>query len=557
MKEKIFKIITTILTIIISFFMFKTRIYAIDECVWYSFESGIYYDEENNIYKPLKVYEDQSFEYKLTFSNKFGKDFKVSVGNVDDKFKDEIIRKQIKNSSKCPEYIGVQKNDALDAAEGNYKNYMENIYGNASLYDETYGRFSYNGALFDEKMFFTNVKTRYNKNLKLDTFDKETADDFKNKLTGLKDKDEDYHYKEDFYNSTVNIWSNAIDSAYEGLRENCSSYKNSESQNKFEYLDLIDYEKFPDFLDSLNYFIDPYEDSFLKTIIDEKCYNKALEAIVMQASFNYWFDLVDWLCLTKSDDKNNFDLFYKFYEFSHLSKEGGTHVRAIRESLNSREEGNKAIDSNNSMSNNRCNSLCYEYNPKFNSTYENSYSYEQCLLSSSVVTCNESDKKCSDKCKGTSSAYENCYNGCMTSDLGSDAYNKLLNNYDEERKRNYQNINDAIADIKDTLSRIEAPSLDIDFEPYKISCEDVEILHTFYVILSIFAPILVILFGTIDYAKAVIASDMEKMEKSKKNFPKRLGLLILFILVPIIIKIIIGIFVQDGTSLMSCIVNGQ
>ena len=71
------------------------------------------------------------------------------------------------------------------------------------------------------------------------------------------------------------------------------------------------------------------------------------------------------------------------------------------------------------------------------------------------------------------------------------------------------------------------------------------------------APILVILFGTIDYAKAVMASDVEKMQKAKKNFPKRLGLLLLFIFVPLIVSFLIKEFSGNSTNLMYCIINGK
>lgn len=98
---------------------------------------------------------------------------------------------------------------------------------------------------------------------------------------------------------------------------------------------------------------------------------------------------------------------------------------------------------------------------------------------------------------------------------------------------------------------------------YKVKCKDFEALHTIYLILEIAAPIAVIVFGSLDYAKAVMASDIEKMEKSKKKFPKRLLLLVLFVLVPILIQIILKLFsttsdsIDADTSLMKCIILGK
>ena len=74
--------------------------------------------------------------------------------------------------------------------------------------------------------------------------------------------------------------------------------------------------------------------------------------------------------------------------------------------------------------------------------------------------------------------------------------------------------------------------------------------------------ILVIVFGSLDYAKAVIASDVEKMEKSKKKFPMRVMLLLIFVFVPIIISITLKLYAQStkkdvNTSLMYCVINGS
>ena len=112
------------------------------------------------------------------------------------------------------------------------------------------------------------------------------------------------------------------------------------------------------------------------------------------------------------------------------------------------------------------------------------------------------------------------------------------------------------------IYKAKAPSLDIEFTGYKVKCKDVKIFNTLYKILEIAAPIAVIIFGSLDYAKAVMASDVEKMEKSKKKFPKRLILLVLFVLVPIIIKIILNLFsestgIKTGIDLMRCIVLGK
>ena len=49
---------------------------------------------------------------------------------------------------------------------------------------------------------------------------------------------------------------------------------------------------------------------------------------------------------------------------------------------------------------------------------------------------------------------------------------------------------------------------------------------------------------------------VEKMQKAKKNFLKRLGLLLLFIFVPLLVSFLIGEFSSTNSSLMYCIING-
>ena len=127
-----------------------------------------------------------------------------------------------------------------------------------------------------------------------------------------------------------------------------------------------------------------------------------------------------------------------------------------------------------------------------------------------------------------------------------------------------ENLETSLAqDMVSNLSKVSSPTLNVEFNgPYKIKCSDVEIFHTIYVILQIVAPIAVILFGSFDYAKAVMASDIEKMEKAKKKFPKRLLLVLLFVFVPIIINAILSLYSMStdkdiDTSLMYCVIKGS
>lgn len=76
-----------------------------------------------------------------------------------------------------------------------------------------------------------------------------------------------------------------------------------------------------------------------------------------------------------------------------------------------------------------------------------------------------------------------------------------------------------------------------------INCEDFldekgnNIIKEIWSIIIIVAPILVILLGSLDFAKATLASDEEAMKKSQSNFMKRLLAGILLFLLPQLIKV--------------------
>ena len=66
-------------------------------------------------------------------------------------------------------------------------------------------------------------------------------------------------------------------------------------------------------------------------------------------------------------------------------------------------------------------------------------------------------------------------------------------------------------------------------------------------ILQIAVPIGLILFGTIDMAKAVIAGDEKKMKEAQKPFIKRIIAAVIVFLIPIIVNMVLS-FVTTGNS---------
>lgn len=70
-------------------------------------------------------------------------------------------------------------------------------------------------------------------------------------------------------------------------------------------------------------------------------------------------------------------------------------------------------------------------------------------------------------------------------------------------------------------------------------------------IIQIAVPIALILFGTIDMAKAVIAGDEKKMKEAQKPFVKRIISAIIVFLIPYIVQVVVGI-VTNKTQYKGC-----
>lgn len=71
-------------------------------------------------------------------------------------------------------------------------------------------------------------------------------------------------------------------------------------------------------------------------------------------------------------------------------------------------------------------------------------------------------------------------------------------------------------------------------------------------ILQIAVPIGLILMGTVDMAKSVIAGDEKKMKEAQKPFVKRIIAAIIVFLIPYIVNIAINLVVADASDWKDC-----
>lgn len=91
-----------------------------------------------------------------------------------------------------------------------------------------------------------------------------------------------------------------------------------------------------------------------------------------------------------------------------------------------------------------------------------------------------------------------------------------------------------------------------------LTCDNVRHLTQAYNSIRMIAPFLLIIFGSLDFFKAVVAGDVKKQQEARSKFPKRLIAFLLLIILPFIVSYIATSFGQYGsqnTSLFCCVVS--
>lgn len=202
---------------------------------------------------------------------------------------------------------------------------------------------------------------------------------------------------------------------------------------------------------------------------------------------------------------------------------------------------------------------CYYYCSKSHCTASTDSNYISACTNGCLANQKPLCDKAYDVCKGIqdSKAKDECLKGKL-SEYG------LNTDYPEKRAEAFVELDKKIKDLEVKLTELQKankPSLNIEFntEGYKVSCEDVKFLHVFWVIIRIIVPILVIIFGTVDFFMAVIASDEKKMQTAKKKFPRRLIAAVLLFVSTSLIGIFVGISTDENASdnsLIQCIIEG-
>lgn len=212
------------------------------------------------------------------------------------------------------------------------------------------------------------------------------------------------------------------------------------------------------------------------------------------------------------------------------------------------------LESKEQLQKNASSDNCYYYCPSVHcKNQQEGTPKEQCISSCK----NNIKPKCDqayDSCKGIHD--QSAYNGCVKDALSK---NGLDSNYVTVRSQEMAELAKEIEKLKKSVKTNTATKVKIEFKPYKLTCDDVKIFHTIWVMIIIIAPALVIVMGTLDFGLAVVSSNEDKMQKAWKKFPKRILALVILILVPTLISLLLSLATNEGardTNLMYCIING-
>ena len=114
------------------------------------------------------------------------------------------------------------------------------------------------------------------------------------------------------------------------------------------------------------------------------------------------------------------------------------------------------------------------------------------------------------------------------------------------------------------LFMVMNPVLAVDAQGCKnVASIDIKItnaIHTVVVIIQIVVPILLVIFGSIDFVKAMISSKEDEIKKGQQTFIKRAiaGVLVFFIvaIVRLIISFAAGDESKDIFKCVNCFLNG-
>lgn len=124
-------------------------------------------------------------------------------------------------------------------------------------------------------------------------------------------------------------------------------------------------------------------------------------------------------------------------------------------------------------------------------------------------------------------------------------------------KEKYEEFKEAVADV---VENNQAGGVVISKSTKKFKCKDVKYLTWTWTLIRILAPFIIILFGSLDFFKSMVAGDEKAMKTARGKFVKRMIAFVLLIFLPFVVQFIfnnIGTYGSENTCLVKCIVTND
>ena len=196
----------------------------------------------------------------------------------------------------------------------------------------------------------------------------------------------------------------------------------------------------------------------------------------------------------------------------------------------------------------------------YNSCKSSNSDYKKCVKA--LKKCNA--KVCSDCIsEDYGTAFTNCMKNCKKVDAKC-MENNGIKNFEKDSEAALEKAKEAKDELDKaalyTFEPAALPTITFKTAKYEPNCSDVKVFTYLWKGATLLAPFLLIIFGSFDYFKAVMAADEQKMKESKKKFPLRLIALLLLIIVPALLRILLknaGTKGAENITYLKCIATGD
>lgn len=212
---------------------------------------------------------------------------------------------------------------------------------------------------------------------------------------------------------------------------------------------------------------------------------------------------------------------------------------------------------------NQCDTSCInDFLKKFLITYKNNNSSlsanigSHCMRSCNndytcVPSCVENVRtNCTNVCNNSKDSF--CINECIL-DYSNSSYYCLDNGCDSDFYNKYQNSreyqNSSNTSNNSSSGSVTTDDSSVDKTP--LTCEDVKYVTFAYNTLRILAPLLLMIYGSLDFFKAITAGDVKKQQEARSKFPKRIIAFLLLIILPFVVGYLFKVFGKFGSSNLS------